>query len=66
MIIETKYDLKEIVYLITDTEQLPRIVTGITLRDKSILYTLASGSFESSHYDFEICTEKDIVMVTSN
>ncbi len=59
MIIDNKYELGEIVYLKTDVDQVPRIVTAVVAcPDDSILYELACGTTCSKHYDFEITYEK--------
>jgi len=53
-----KYNIGQEVYLKTDPDQLKRPVTGILLRKGSIIYYLSSGVDETSHYDFEITTER--------
>jgi hypothetical protein len=53
-----KFNLKETVYLKTDPDQLPRIVTGILIRPSHVVYYLISGIEETGHYDFEITKEK--------
>lgn len=59
MVIENIFDFGDIVYLITDREQLPRVVTAIEIyKAGEILYKLASGSQTSYHYDFEISPSK--------
>jgi hypothetical protein len=58
MKIETKYDIQEIVYLITDNEQLERMITGFTVTSTGIIYRLAYATNESWHYDFEFVKEK--------
>jgi hypothetical protein len=58
-----RFELGDIVYLITDKEQDPRIIIGITLRiDKSITYVLASGTTESQHFAAEISKTKNYKM----
>lgn len=58
MIIETKYDPSQVVYLITDPEQLPRIVTEIVFCGVGGLkYGLNCGSEFSEHYEFEMQEE---------
>ena len=58
--LEIEFELGEIVYLITDKEQNERIVSGLTLRpNKTILYTLACGSYESTHFEIEINRNKN-------
>lgn len=62
MIIDNKFDLKQIVYLKTDKDQLPRIVVRIQIGLMGLLYCLNQGTLESWHYDFEMTEEKDLLM----
>lgn len=59
MEINNKFNIGEIVFLITDENQLQRIVTGFIIRKDSIIYYLSCGSLETSHYYFEIATDKN-------
>lgn len=52
--IEVDYNIGEIVYLRTDSDQQPRLVSGISIRITSIMYELSKGETCSSHYSFEI------------
>ena len=52
-----KYQIGEIVFLKTDTEQYIRIVTGILIRQNATLYYLSQSTGETLHYDFEISSE---------
>ena len=52
--IDNKYDFGQIVYLLTDKEQLPRIVTSIKLLKNYLIYELTTGIIVTQHYDFEI------------
>lgn len=62
MEIKTKYDLKQLVYLVHDPEQLPRMVTEITIiTPKLIRYLLSCGGDSSDHYEHEISAVKDEV-----
>jgi len=66
-IIETghvlEYEIEETVYLTTDKEQLPRIVTGFSLRPfNSVSYYLSHGTQETIHYAFEISPTRDELM----
>lgn len=62
MKLETKYNNGDIVFLLTDREQLERIVTAIQVcGNNCISYQLSSGSVASWHYDFEIIGQKDFV-----
>jgi len=57
MIFESKYDLGQIVYLVTDPEQLPRLVTAVQFTaDGGKLYTLALANIYSDHYEIELST----------
>lgn len=62
-----EFMIQQTVYLKTDKEQKPRLVTGIQLRPfNSITYGITEGTNETWHYGFEISDERDIVMATSN
>ena len=53
--------LGEMVYLITDQDQLPRIVTGIKFTiDGGSLYTLCQGTLYTEHFRKEIAKSKNI------
>ena len=54
------FAIGDFVYLKTDEEQLRRIVTGLTIRPGVVLYAVALGADESTHYDFEISKEKEL------
>lgn len=57
-----KYKIGDIVYLKTDSEQLPRMVTGILIRPQNqIIYYLTLGAQETSHYELEITIDRDIL-----
>ena len=66
MVIDPKYNIKEFVYLITDTEQRKRVVVGILVQENKILYELASGQDTSYHNDFEISKDKDVLITSDN
>lgn len=61
MLINTKFNLRGIVFLSTDVDQKARIVTGICIRDTGVNYELSCGSTTSWHYDFEMTEEKDVL-----
>jgi len=59
--------IEQIVYLKTDKEQKPRLVTGIQLRpNNSVTYGLTEETNETWHYGFEISNDRDIIMATCN
>lgn len=67
MKINTKYNIEDTVYLVTDSEQLERIITSITILPNSLLvYSLICGTETSEHYEFEITEEPNIIKRTSN
>lgn len=59
MVISNKYNLGEVVYLITDDDQLKRVVTYINIRSAGyITYGLSQGTIETSHVETEISKQK--------
>jgi len=60
--LESKYKLGEIVFLITDVEQKPRMVTGIIFRPSGVLYELACGDAETAHFEMELATDKNFLL----
>jgi len=62
MIVDNKFEIGETVYLKTDKEQLPRLVYRFLVYKSDILYGLTQGTGTSEHYDFEISTEKNILI----
>lgn len=67
IVIDNKYNLGEVLYLVTDRDQLKRIVTGIVYcPDNSILYEVINGTLASKHYDFELSRELDTIMKTTS
>lgn len=61
MTIKTRFEIGQIVYLKTDPEQNERIITGIMVRPTMLIYYIAFGMNETTHYDIEITTEKDVL-----
>lgn len=60
--IPIKYELGQVVYLITDPDQRERIVTAIIIRPSAIIYELTkSDQGSSEHYEFEISNALDEV-----
>jgi len=66
MLIDNKFEFGEIVYLKTDKEQNPRIVYMMKVLQNEILYELACGTTVSTHYEFEISKEINVLMQTTN
>lgn len=59
MKIITKFDRGQTVYLKTDPDQYPRIVTRFLIGDE-VQYELAYVGTKVWHYEIEISTEKDM------
>jgi len=62
MLLDTKYEIGEKVYLTTDVDQLQRVVTGYEVRLDTMAYLVACGIIETSHYEFEISDEINITI----
>lgn len=63
MLVNNVFELKQQVYLKTDINQKPRIITSIVVcGDGGILYEVASANEYSKHYDFEISENKDVLV----
>jgi hypothetical protein len=62
MKIDNKFNLEEVVFLITDADQYARIITGIQIYKNGILYRLACGTSDSWHYEYEIATDKNFLI----
>jgi len=59
MLIDNKYELGSPVYLVTEPEQLLRVVTDIKIGlDGGLIYTLALGIESTQHYELELTKEK--------
>ncbi len=65
MVIDNKFEYGQTVYLKTDKDQLPRIVTAIHLRGQNITYALSQGTGETIHHDIEISEEVNIIFKTT-
>jgi hypothetical protein len=62
MNIKTAFDFEEIVYLLTDIEQLPRMVTSFSIFPPGVIvYRLSCGENETSHYEMEISSDKNYI-----
>lgn len=66
MVIENKFTHGDIVYLKTDKDQSPRIVFALKVYKGEILYEVSCGTHNSSHYDFELSTEVNVLLTTTN
>lgn len=65
IVIDNKYEIGDIVYLKTDSDQFIRIVTSIRVyKNGDVTYGLGCGTEDSAHYDFEISYDKNITLTT--
>lgn len=56
---EIKFDLGSIVFLKTDPDQLPRVITRIQLSGVGLIYLMQHADCgETAHYEYEITKEK--------
>lgn len=60
--IDHRFGIGDIVYLVTDNDQLPRIVYSVKLIKDSILYEIACGTTVSTHYDFEMSESRNVLL----
>lgn len=64
MVIDNEFDFGDIVYLKTDEEQKPHIVSKINLyKGGEIVYGLINCNTTSDHYGFELSKEKNLLLV---
>lgn len=67
LVIKNDYDIGDLVYLRTDKDQLPRIIIAIKIyKAGEIVYELISGTIQSTHYPFEMSTEINPVLTSTN
>lgn len=66
MIIDNKFEIGDTVYLKTDRDQRPCIISAFKVCKSDILYFLCCATAETQHYDFEISCEKNILITTEN
>lgn len=67
MKINNEFELKERVYLITDTDQLPRLIMALEVYPAGeILYKLCQKTTVSYHYGYELSRDKDVLLTTTN
>lgn len=56
-----KYDFGDIVYLVTDPDQMKYIVCEIEFRPGAVVYHVASGRDTHAAYEFELTDEPDLI-----
>lgn len=67
LVIEVEYTIGQIVYLKTDTQQLPAIVVNYVVRmDSTVLYTIIQRTVEYLACGFELSSERDTMLAESH
>lgn len=62
MIIDNKFNIGDIVYLVTDPEQTPRMITAIWVyASGNLRYELSYSEHSTSHYECEITPERNVL-----
>ena len=56
-----EFQIGQIVYLVTDAEQLERMVYSYTINNREIIYNLTQNTTTSGHFSFEISADKKIM-----
>lgn len=65
--VDIPFDFFQIVYLVTDLEQMPRMVIGVKACPYGdLLIELQAGTVVSWHYLGEISEAKDVALSTTN
>lgn len=59
-IITTDFDLGQVVYIKTDSDQDPCIVTAINIRPGHITYQISRSEWTQNFYEFEISDIKNV------
>lgn len=60
MVISSEFQLGQTIYIKTDMEQKPYIVTAITIRPGHLTYQVTNSDVQCHFYDFEMSVEKNI------
>lgn len=64
--LDIEFEIGDIVYLKTDPEQLPRMVTGMSIRKSGVIsYELSQSTMTGYHYDFEISNQINSLKLTA-
>lgn len=63
MVITSEFSIGDTVYLKTDTEQRPYIVTGINIRPGHLTYDVKNNEVVLNPYDFEVSIVKNVSVI---
>lgn len=62
MIVDNQFEIGEVVFLITDKSQNPYMITSFTVfKHGELVYKTVAGTYESSHYEFEMSRERSVL-----
>lgn len=61
MIINNAFALKQVVYLVTDTDQRAGLITAIKVTVNGLMYEVTIGFDADYYYDFEIQENKAFI-----
>lgn len=65
MVIQNKYDFGQMVYLITDKDQLPRMITGLLIKPTHIMYEISQGTQSCWAAAIELSSEINVLTKTA-
>ena len=64
--LDIRFQIEQVVYLITDPDQRERVVSGIHIKKGHIVYELVFSDLNPTyHYDYEISTSRDQLKMLS-
>jgi hypothetical protein len=67
MKINNEFSIGDVVYLKTDTDQKPRLVTAIkVISGNVVLYEVTQATYVTGHYDYELSYSKDYSLTSIN
>ena len=59
MNIENKFDIRQVVYHVVDSEQVAWIITGIIITENdTISYNVSNGTSSANFYEYELSSQK--------
>lgn len=63
MKIDNKFEIGQIVYRVTDKEQLPGMVMGFHITQNQIMYLVSDMNTTDKYYDFELSAEENKIIM---
>lgn len=59
MVIDNKFNIGDLVYIVTDTDQNPQQVTQIVVTQSGLVYHISGNSGIQQVYDFELSYDRN-------